>query len=331
MKVYLAGKISKNGWRTTIFKGLRNAQAFESVSERNQSLEEVDGCTYIGPFFIADDHGTFHGKGTHGVGAGKQEDQVFSYSEHIARKQHVVKNCFKWLDVADHLFVWLDSPDAYGTIVEIGYAKAKKIPIFVAVDEKLKRSAFEKDVWFALECADHVIKARDAKQAWDSFIAYGTKKVLKKNQPSGKQIDFIQSLLLQNKKVLTVPLTSLLKEEGGLLISRLREGPSHEDYQDIDAFTRDMTEEEMVVSRVSDHPYLATDVLEKLEERGVIMSMTDHTHAVEEYDAASEPDFTKKGKAGLGKFTYSEAWIDFLCISHQESENNHHFKGLFGK
>ena len=60
LRVYLAGKISKNDWRHQLIAGLRNHSWEDGPLTQS-------GFTYVGPFFISCDHGGFHGPNTHGM------------------------------------------------------------------------------------------------------------------------------------------------------------------------------------------------------------------------------------------------------------------------
>lgn len=157
MKIYLAGKIKKNDWRETI---LTPAQ------KRNWSYPDIgdydpgrwtdwpvakgavfDEHDYVGPYFIDCDHGCYHGPTDHGVGAtgggcggGATRNQVFELCRRAIRR-------------CDVFFAWIDNFDAFGTLVEAGYADALGKPIWVAFDPELDRQ-YAKDM-----------------EAWERFLA----------------------------------------------------------------------------------------------------------------------------------------------------------------
>lgn len=122
-KVYLAGKITKNGWRRDIFKDLRSYSEHRDGFWTKEMV--MDDYIYQGPYFLANDHGSYHGESTHGRGRGKSNRNMITPDIKNEGSDTVVKKCYKWIDNSDEMFVWLDKEDAYGTIVEIGYARAK--------------------------------------------------------------------------------------------------------------------------------------------------------------------------------------------------------------
>jgi len=81
-------------------------------------------------------------------------------------KEHetVVDKCLKQIDFADIVFAWLDSEYSYGTLVEIGYARAKGKRVVVGVSNTLSSSY---DMWFAQQVADTCVKAKSPREAFD--------------------------------------------------------------------------------------------------------------------------------------------------------------------
>lgn len=172
MKVYLAGKIWSNDWRHDIFPDLRKYEGYrqEGSEQRNKQIDLLKrgSFEYVGPFFMSDDHGSYHGKGKHGRAAGMNENQMYPDKKPESSKT-VVKKCFEWIDKSDFLFVWLNKQDAYGTIVEIGYAKAKNKIIFLVIDQSLVNTNFTQDIWFARAMADYVCFEESAEKGWEKF------------------------------------------------------------------------------------------------------------------------------------------------------------------
>lgn len=80
-RIYLAGKIKKNGWRHDLVPGLRDAYGIDqwtgywrggrdnptAMPESWPELQMPNGLLYVGPFFVSDDHGCFHSDGRHGL------------------------------------------------------------------------------------------------------------------------------------------------------------------------------------------------------------------------------------------------------------------------
>ena len=156
--VYLAGKIEKNGWREKLFDA-------RSVGTEGYTLYGLSNHTEVGysgrieitgPFFISCDHGCYHGEGKHGVGAVKheiekhggdphydQDDCGGCMGEYFTRDDvfEISKNQIKRADI---VFAYIDSPDCYGTLAEIGYAYAlRKDIVIVFSNDELKEK-----MWF---------------------------------------------------------------------------------------------------------------------------------------------------------------------------------------
>lgn len=153
MKVYLAGKISKNGWRNEL--GC-NASVYAGGKMGEWGVEEISPnifCT--GPWFVSCDHGCFHGDKMHGVGLPVLTENACTSEPSLSRSK-VVQLCLKAIDDCDFVFCWLDEPGAYGTMFEIGYAigKGKKVYVSGPVFSKGPPNYDEGDPpeeWFASE------------------------------------------------------------------------------------------------------------------------------------------------------------------------------------
>ena len=80
---------------------------------------------------------------------------------------------------ADAVFAWIDAPDAFGTIAEIGMAHGRNTPVFVAIDARLPE-AVRRDLWFVAGLADQVEECSDLSSAWRHFalwLALGRRRV----------------------------------------------------------------------------------------------------------------------------------------------------------
>jgi hypothetical protein len=64
-------------------------------------------------------------------------------------KREVVDKCLAAVLAADVVFAWIDRPDLYGTLVELGFAFAHKKPIIIGGPE------YERDLWFGQYLADY--------------------------------------------------------------------------------------------------------------------------------------------------------------------------------
>ncbi|MFE7077902.1 DUF559 domain-containing protein [Streptomyces sp. NPDC057620] len=161
--IYLAGKIGKNDWRHDVVgRSLKQSWPEDCYSNdastpwpiiKNAVIDHFD---YVGPYFIGDDHGCGHGAGTHGCGA---DGSVCGVDSAAPTRQQLVPRCFAAIDSADIFFAWLDDVTAYGTLVELGYAKARGKTIYTA-GPQLPETFFHgallggpiDDLWFAFEC-----------------------------------------------------------------------------------------------------------------------------------------------------------------------------------
>lgn len=165
MNIYLAGKIAKNGWRYSIVKGLRGALYEWSDCYGHGSWVEwpsewpildnaiLDEHSYTGPFFVADDHGCFHGRNSHGCGA-TIAPGCNCETDQAGRRRKIIGLCHRAIDKSDILLAWLDSHDAYGTIAEIGYASAKGKFVYVASPTLVD------DLWFVYLSASSPLSQR---------------------------------------------------------------------------------------------------------------------------------------------------------------------------
>ena len=69
MKIYLAGKIKKNDWRGALVPWLEDLMPEDW--HKTVTLDMDGRNEYVGPFFVACDHGCAHGSNGHGaVGGG---------------------------------------------------------------------------------------------------------------------------------------------------------------------------------------------------------------------------------------------------------------------
>jgi hypothetical protein len=72
MKIYLAGKITKHGWRGSLVDGIHDINSADEWSE-TFTLPMYGGNVYTGPFFIRCHHGCGHLYSGHGAKSGCAE------------------------------------------------------------------------------------------------------------------------------------------------------------------------------------------------------------------------------------------------------------------
>lgn len=155
--IYLAGKIQSDGWRQSIVD-IRNSLVGYQNDYDKQELINVFKRGFLrfnnyylikGPFFISCDHSCYHGDGSHGVGI-NIPCKYGCYGEKLLTEQEVIDICKYQIEHSDIIFAFINDDTCYGSLWEIGYAKAlgKKI---ITVFDTNKR---QKDMWFISETSD---------------------------------------------------------------------------------------------------------------------------------------------------------------------------------
>lgn len=145
--VYLAGKIAKNDWRHEVVDGLkRAAYAIEQHNPQFYDWPVLEHAIfghhhYSGPHFMGCDHGCYHGPGTHGAGGDGQTCGRMG-GDIEDRRWDIRHWCLDAIERSDVVFAWIDAPDCYGTIAEIGYAYGRGKDVFIAWPEPID------DMWF---------------------------------------------------------------------------------------------------------------------------------------------------------------------------------------
>lgn len=151
MKIYLAGKIAKNDWRHGVVADLRGEGWVTGHEVNNYRQIPIPGLVlakaiygkhdYTGPYFASCDHGCGHGSNSHGVNVGGGGCIT------PPRSADVVNMCLRGIQECDMVYAWIDSPDAYGTLAEIGFAVSEGKKVYVAGSQRFT------DLWFAYELA----------------------------------------------------------------------------------------------------------------------------------------------------------------------------------
>lgn len=148
--IYFAGKIGIYDWRHSLLS--RATGRWRKLRDSKAPFDFNIGphkLTYQGPFFTSCDHGCYHGEHSHGVGldvnTGCPRDiggDPFPLSRPV-----VFRRSLEAIDRSDCLFAFIDSASAFGTLVEIGYARARgKTVLLCFADKHLQR-----DMWFVSE------------------------------------------------------------------------------------------------------------------------------------------------------------------------------------
>lgn len=162
MKIYLAGKISKHDWRNGIVTGgviIDDAEEYRQKAWPIQPQSIFGQHDYTGPYFLDDRSGHSFEENQH-YGDFSSETPETPPLE----RSFLVQHCFDAIKRSDLVYVWLNDFDAFGTLVEIGYARAMKVHVAIASPEYLP------DLWFAYIAADSFFKSVDAKVGLEWFL-----------------------------------------------------------------------------------------------------------------------------------------------------------------
>jgi very-short-patch-repair endonuclease len=109
---------------------------------------------YVGPYFVSCDHGCSHGNKTHAtVGCSNDWHGPHAFHGHgrYEARMFVMSESLRAIDSADLIFAYLNSPDCYGTLYELGYARARGIRIELV--HNLSPEIAD-DMWFTM-CASY--------------------------------------------------------------------------------------------------------------------------------------------------------------------------------
>lgn len=143
-KVYFAGKITKLCWRHGLVPALR---------DHHWALGPIRlaGFTYVGPFFVACDHGCFHRPASHGA----LSEGADCSPDHGAERRAVIERCTSAVDDCDILFAYIDELECYGTVAEIERALIGKKYVVIAFAPGIVVPGAN-EFWFVAERAHRV-------------------------------------------------------------------------------------------------------------------------------------------------------------------------------
>lgn len=108
-RIYLAGKITGTNWRRALVSPCYALNFHPHMDDCRWGIlpRAIHGkFDYVGPFTMSDQHGA----------------TIHESCEATFAPQDITSRCVTALSLADLVFAWIDSPDAYGTLVEIGIA-----------------------------------------------------------------------------------------------------------------------------------------------------------------------------------------------------------------
>lgn len=187
MKFYFAGKVGFNDWRHTIVDGLSDALHGLLPDYDPSKLPEqwpiyrhsiFGQHDYTGPYFISRDglgHYPTHGRNQHGSGVDADELSIQDFrgnSHDLTRdalRTRIVVLCLQAIAAADVVFAWVDQPSAYGTLTEIGFARAMRKSVWWA---QPPHNYELDDLWFAQTMATQDIKAPSAKEGLEHYLKH---------------------------------------------------------------------------------------------------------------------------------------------------------------
>lgn len=130
-----ASSYTEQNWRYDIV---------EKIPNMGQKVVMRSGYVFGGPWFVDTDN-------------------------HDMDADHVAGRCLQWIDQSDAVFAWITTLDAYGTLAEMGYAKALKKPVYAAFDRGNISDADERELWFIRQLADGFCAVRNARTAFAIF------------------------------------------------------------------------------------------------------------------------------------------------------------------
>jgi hypothetical protein len=184
--VYLAGKITGDGWRGEIVEGWGHQN---DDSNRYYAAVNSDSGTrwdsapraaaaafgarldYVGPWWC-----DFGAGGGHGTACSCGEPHAYTSTDFDnhgmevpasdAERRRAMSAVHRNIDLAiarcDLLFAWISSDDCFGTIFEIGMAVARKKTVVVASPKEFD----DRQMWLCQQFAANRIFANTAGEAW---------------------------------------------------------------------------------------------------------------------------------------------------------------------
>jgi len=195
LKVYLAGKIGHNDWRSQVTAGVKANMEDEALNPAIAfavPYATLNGYAWTGPYAIACDHGCAHGPSTHGAAITVCATE--HYTTLRARRDLVHRLNISRLERATGVFAYIDELDCFGTLAEIGHAYGKGIPVGLCYGPRI--TVHERDnLWFVERYATWIYDGPPLKAAFSGFMwelnnwAYQQKEQAKQNrrQPMREQ------------------------------------------------------------------------------------------------------------------------------------------------
>ena len=175
--IYVAGKMENDAWRRELFDPYPRSDSDHAwqlgynpvtVSDAARWPRSTDpetgnlysgnygtglicGLAYTGPFFVDlnGGHGfSYYDGAEHGANVDTSDHARQHGAQLEDSRKEVQSLCFQAIARADVLFAYIDCIDCYGTIAEIGYAKALGKIIWIAGSRRYD------DLWFVYSMAN---------------------------------------------------------------------------------------------------------------------------------------------------------------------------------
>ena len=175
--IYMAGKFSTE-WRGII--------APDFPKWREGEINHLPGFHYyVGPYPAGNGEGSGHANYTadctHGMKSYGEDEVDVHIPDTEFSPVDVFSACLSQIGDCDTLFAWIDSFDCYGTLAEIGYARALNKEIFISIDENLTipKAQFytgrhdvlqSNDLWFVELMANKSFRARSPDVAFNHLL-----------------------------------------------------------------------------------------------------------------------------------------------------------------
>ncbi len=165
---YLAGRLSNPNWRSKIIGNWESAcssnykdGSCDHWTDKEMSFPVTRGSrkhyiNYNGPFFAE-------------ITSGITINENYGSNGHggynlLSDNELVSTSCRNAIEKSDLFFAWVDSRDCFGTLVEIGYAAARKDKVIV-----IATSVFDDELWFAYSMANILLFESNPSSAWENL------------------------------------------------------------------------------------------------------------------------------------------------------------------
>jgi nucleoside 2-deoxyribosyltransferase len=93
---------------------------------------------------------------------------LLDHSDIDAARTEVSSAVQSAIDAADLVFAWIDGPDCYGTILEIGYARAVNKAVVVAFSNEFSLTKAAQEMWLLTKWG-YYVEDNSPKEAWEQF------------------------------------------------------------------------------------------------------------------------------------------------------------------